>query len=68
MLRGQEDCLLLNIYIPENAMESPLPVMAWIHGGSLRAGSNRIDTQGTVCPNTLTVKWTFAGNHFHIKI
>ena len=50
MLRGQEDCLLLNIYIPENAMKSPLPVMAWIHGGSLRAGSNRIDTQGTVCP------------------
>ncbi|KAM4833750.1 cocaine esterase-like [Thomomys bottae] len=34
-----EDCLYLNIYSPEHAHEdSKLPVMVWIHGGSLTIG------------------------------
>ena len=46
---GQEDCLLLNIYVPDSAFsnaQTPLPVMVWIHGGSLLFGSNRFDAQG----------------------
>lgn len=37
-IMGQEDCLYLNIYAPamdaELAVQSKLPVMMWIHGGS----------------------------------
>ncbi|MGW4231716.1 carboxylesterase/lipase family protein [Streptomyces sp. NPDC004980] len=33
-----EECLNLNIWTPE-ADRGPLPVMVWIHGGSLRNGS-----------------------------
>ncbi|XP_040853193.1 cocaine esterase-like isoform X1 [Ochotona curzoniae] len=34
-----EDCLYLNIYVPAHAREgSKLPVMVWIHGGSLTIG------------------------------
>ena len=46
VLSGQEDCLMLNIYVPEVAFESALPVMVWIHGGALIRGSNQIQTQG----------------------
>lgn len=34
-----EDCLSLNIWTPENAEGAP--VMVWIHGGSLAAGSSQ---------------------------
>ena len=35
----QEDCLLLNIYAPETALDGlPLPVLVWIHGGGLEIG------------------------------
>lgn len=45
---GSEDCLFLNVYTPQNqlAVDLPadhrraLPVMFWIHGGSLRRGSS----------------------------
>ena len=43
ILMGQEDCLFLNIYVPEIVFSNPgksLPVMFWIHGGALRAGAN----------------------------
>ena len=44
---GQEDCLFLNVYIPENAIHGlSLPVLFWIHGGSLVVGSGRIAEQG----------------------
>lgn len=33
-LPGSEDCLKLNIYIPEKSAKN-LPVMVWIHGGGL---------------------------------
>ena len=35
---GQEDCLVLNVYVPENVYNdssSKVPVMVWIHGGGL---------------------------------
>lgn len=33
-----EDCLYLNIWLPESPAKSPLPVMVWIHGGSYKGG------------------------------
>ena len=35
---GDEDCLMLNIYVPDSGEGSldPIPVMVWIHGGGLR--------------------------------
>ena len=38
---GVEDCLLVNIYVPKSNPETKMPVMVWIHGGSLIFGSNR---------------------------
>ncbi|MEU7002291.1 carboxylesterase family protein [Nonomuraea sp. NPDC046570] len=35
-----DDCLNLNVWTPEGA--EGLPVMVWIHGGSLRNGSNSL--------------------------
>ena len=35
---GQEDCLLLNIYVPNGVYNNPttkVPVMVYIHGGGL---------------------------------
>ena len=44
VLKGQEDCLILNVYVPEIAfsskLDTKLPVMVWIHGGGLTLGSN----------------------------
>ena len=46
---GQEDCLYLNVYVPENGLNSALwtdgcnpniPVIIWIHGGAFCIGSN----------------------------
>lgn len=34
-----EDCLTLNIWMPETRSEGPLPVMVWIHGGGYNNGS-----------------------------
>ena len=49
LLKGQEDCLFLNVFVPEAAINEPqnkLPVMVWIHGGGLRTGSNNFAEQG----------------------
>jgi para-nitrobenzyl esterase len=42
--RGSEDCLFLNIYVPNfkkngNQHGSAMPVMFWIHGGGLTGGA-----------------------------
>ncbi|MBO1330466.1 carboxylesterase/lipase family protein [Streptomyces sp. VRA16 Mangrove soil] len=38
---GSEDCLYLNVYTPRDAQvrHKRLPVLFWIHGGSLKTGS-----------------------------
>ena len=41
VMKGVEDCLLVNIYAPKKDPENKMPVMVWIHGGSLITGSNR---------------------------
>ena len=43
---GQEDCLFLNVYTPENHQQVPLPVMVWIHGGALLAGAGTYQEHG----------------------
>jgi para-nitrobenzyl esterase len=36
---GKEDCLFLNVIVPEWPVIKPLPVMFWIHGGANEGGS-----------------------------
>jgi len=43
---GQEDCLFLNVYVPETNEQVPLPVMVWIHGGALLAGAGTFQEHG----------------------
>ena len=38
LLKGQEDCLYINVYTPD-VVDSNLPVMVWLHGGGFIAGS-----------------------------
>lgn len=47
-LREQsEDCLYLNIWVPEEAEEQKLPVAFWIHGGGFSGGySSEIEFDG----------------------
>ncbi|XP_055911613.1 venom carboxylesterase-6 [Eupeodes corollae] len=40
LIEGSEDCLYLNVYIPEKPRKSgPLPVMIFFHGGGWECGS-----------------------------
>ena len=48
-LIGQEDCLLLNIYLPEkinNDKKYQYPVMVWIYGGGFTIGDNTYSKYG----------------------
>ena len=45
-VEGEEDCLFLNIYCPDSRQQGPLPVMVWIHGGALVAGSGTFQQHG----------------------
>jgi para-nitrobenzyl esterase len=35
-----EDCLYLNVFTPENIGDEPLPVIVYVHGGSLTTGQS----------------------------
>jgi para-nitrobenzyl esterase len=37
-LVGGEECLTLDVYVPEHA-DGPLPVLFWVHGGAFRTGA-----------------------------
>ncbi|WP_446742129.1 carboxylesterase/lipase family protein [Silvibacterium acidisoli] len=37
--KGKEDCLFVNVMVPEWPVKKPLPVMVWIHGGGNAGGT-----------------------------
>lgn len=39
-----EDCLSLNVWVPEGETAAPRPVMVWLHGGAYTFGSSRQPT------------------------
>ena len=50
-LDGVEDCLFLNVYVPQKAIDDKdlkLPVMVFIHGGSLITGSGNFRDYGPI--------------------
>jgi para-nitrobenzyl esterase len=51
-----EDCLYLNVFAPADASDRNLPVMVWIHGGSLLTGeSNDYNPAALVRNGTIVV-------------
>jgi carboxylesterase type B len=46
---GNEDCLFLNVYAPENATN--LPVLVWIHGGGYGLGNGQQDMSAIINTN-----------------
>ena len=43
LVMGTEDCLFLNVYVPDAVFDNPdskLPVMVYFHGGALSSGNN----------------------------
>lgn len=38
-LQGGEDCLYVNVWKPQTATTTPLPIMVWIHGGGNEVGA-----------------------------
>ena len=53
---GQEDCLMLNVYVPESAFDDVdelMSVMVWVHGGSLVKGTNSMQVGFKYSPFTL---------------
>jgi para-nitrobenzyl esterase len=47
-VESSEDCLYLNVWVPEWPAKRPLPVMVWLHGGSNRTGSGSQSTYNGV--------------------
>jgi len=56
-LGPSEDCLYLNLWIPEVHEKSPLPVMVWIYGGGFVAGAASEPRQdgGNLCKKGVLV-------------
>lgn len=50
-LQSSEDCLYLDVWVPEWPIKQSLPVMVWLHGGSNTVGSG---TQSTYDGTSLT--------------
>jgi para-nitrobenzyl esterase len=52
-----EDCLTLNLWMPENSGQAKLPVMVWIFGGGYVAGSSSESRQdgGNLCKKGVLV-------------
>ena len=46
---GNEDCLFLNVYAPQNATD--LPVLVWIHGGGYGLGQGSQDMSAIINAN-----------------
>jgi para-nitrobenzyl esterase len=47
-VKGDEDCLYLNVWRPRDKPDQPLPVMVWLHGGGnhTRSGEGSADFGG----------------------
>jgi para-nitrobenzyl esterase len=43
-VQSSEDCLYLNVWVPEWPAKHALPVMVWLHGGSNKVGSGAQST------------------------
>lgn len=58
-----EDCLYLNIYVPETAKkERNLPVMIWIYGGGFWSGCSTLD----IYDGKILARF-YSPSHFQIK-
>ena len=44
--KSDEDCLYLNVYVPETETDELLPVMVWIHGGGYMTGDGTSQRYG----------------------
>jgi len=44
--KSNEDCLYLNVYVPETVTDQLLPVLVWIHGGGYMTGDGTSDRYG----------------------
>ena len=47
-IEGDEDCLVVNVWVPENASQTALPVMVWFHDGAYCYGSGDQQAQSFV--------------------
>jgi para-nitrobenzyl esterase len=45
-IKSSEDCLYLDVWVPEWPVKHALPVMVWLHGGSNTVGSGTQSTYG----------------------
>jgi para-nitrobenzyl esterase len=47
-VKGDEDCLYINVWRPREKLDRPLPVMVWLHGGGnhTRSGEGSADFGG----------------------
>lgn len=51
-----EDCLHLNVYVPEGGSADPKPVIVWVHGGAFMAGSgDPYDGSALACEGDVVV-------------